>query len=75
MIMTTGNRRPAQINLILVISLAACLSYDVYKYLLTGISLNHNFRFGICGGCGYIRKQARRICEELKICFAKLEFS
>lgn len=40
--MTTGKRKPAQINLILVISLAACLSYNTYKYLLTEISLNHN---------------------------------
>lgn len=74
MIMTTGKRRPARINLILVISVASCLSYNVYKYLLTGISLDHNFRFCICGDCGYIRKQTRRICEEMKIRFAKLEF-
>ena len=34
---------------------------------------NHKLKFEICGVCGYMTEQARRIHEELKIYFAKLE--
>lgn len=33
---------------------------------------NLKFRFDNYGGFGYMRGQTRRICEELKICFAKV---